>query len=467
MPLVVRRELRTESEAAMQTETHIGAAARALSHRPLAKKTEGALGRSLRAAVAWTKTSLPQAILLVVWGAMLFVTYARVRADLTDIPRSLVTVSAVGMVLLCALPTILMFCLALLAQGSLNARLSFEVAGAPGDDESDDGFATHTAAARERAARIWRYESKQVQRARGRFVTHAGVYGFVSSMVLLCCLILVLRDLAKMDVEHATYRSLGAISVGTAVAVAFGADLARMLIRSASRDSSPRMLAWATKRLLVTITGTILFAALAFAGELDQIEVFKRGFGSILLGAAVAVLGDRITLALNQRAAATLGIALPERSERNALHQINGLEDEDALRLGEEGIDSVHALALCATPKLFFSTPYALPRICDWQDQALLIARVGASRAQLFRDQLMVSGAIDAARLARQMLSGALDEGQREEVNTVLGFGNKAQAKVAFESLATDVGIAVLRAYRAAMPALVVSDEQEPESTHG
>ena len=111
------------------------------------------------------------------------------------------------------------------------------------------------------------------------------------------------------------------------------------------------MLAWATKRLLVTITGTILFSALAFAGELDQIDVFKRGFGSILLGAAVAVLGDRITLALNQRAAATLGIALPERSERNALHQINGLEDEDALRLGEEGIDSVHALALCATPK--------------------------------------------------------------------------------------------------------------------
>src|SRR5437773_2769862 len=81
MPLVVRRELRNESEAAMQTETHLAAAVHPVAHRAAHKKTEGAIGRSLRAALGWAKASLPQVILLVVWGGMLFVTYVRVRAD--------------------------------------------------------------------------------------------------------------------------------------------------------------------------------------------------------------------------------------------------------------------------------------------------------------------------------------------------------------------------------------------------
>ncbi len=54
--------------------------------------------------------------------------------------------------------------------------------------------------------------------------------------------------------------------------------------------------------------------------------------------------------------------------------------------------------------------PYTLHRICDWQDQALLVALTSAAKARLFREQLMTRGAIDAHRLAADFLGNGLDE---------------------------------------------------------
>ena len=45
---------------------------------------------------------------------------------------------------------------------------------------------------------------------------------------------------------------------------------------------------------------------------------------------------------------------------------------------------------------------YGLPRICDWQDQALLIERVGRTNALLLREQFFIRGAIAARRFALQ-----------------------------------------------------------------
>jgi hypothetical protein len=432
------------TESARPLESHVA------ELRPPGKRAP----RGEADAFSSTRAILAQSLLVAIWGAMMTVAAVRVSEALAPAAHSrrFILATTAGLVLLCALPTLLTFCLALVAQSSLGPRLGFEVPRHAVGEEDEGALAWLAAAARERAARTWRYEANQVRLARGRFVTHAGAYGFVSSMTLLVCLILIVRDLASHGVEQTTSRGGAAVAVGAAVSVAFAADLSRMLVRAAHRDASAQMLAWATKRLLVTITATIVFCMLAFAGELDNVAVFKRGIGGVLLGAAVAVLGERITRALTDRAAGALGVSLQVPGALDPFAEINGLEYDDRLRLAEEGIDSVHALALASTPKLFFGTPYPLARVCDWQDQALLITRVGAARARLFREQLTITGAIEAARLAAQVLEGALEPAQREAIVTVLGFGNDAQATVSFRKLATDEAIATLRAYRGATP---------------
>jgi hypothetical protein len=232
-----------------------------------------------------------------------------------------------------------------------------------------------------------------------------------------------------------------------------------MLTRVSMRDSSVQMLAWSSRRLLLVIVATVVFVMIGFGGQLDQVALVKEGFAGILLGASVAVLGDRLTDIVSERAAKVLGVTI-EKKTGDSLRDLVGVEEEDVLRLAEAGIDCVHALALASTPKLFFGTPYPLLRICDWQDQALLAVCAGSSRAQLFRDQLMVRGAIDAQLLAERVLTqGKVSDEDRKQINTVLGFGSAAQADVAFRRLAADESVARLRVYRAAAPTLASLEE--------
>jgi hypothetical protein len=122
----------------------------------------------------------------------------------------------------------------------------------------------------------------------------------------------------------------------------------------------------------------------------------------LLIGVAVALIGERMLRVVTNRAANMLGLegfAAPQSAD---LEVIDGLSEEDAARLSEERIDSVHALAFTPTARIFFNTVYGLPRICDWQDQALLIERVGRTNALLLREQFFIRGAISARRLAQQ-----------------------------------------------------------------
>jgi hypothetical protein len=134
----------------------------------------------------------------------------------------------------------------------------------------------------------------------------------------------------------------------------------------------------------------------------------------LLIGVAVALIGERMLRVVTNRAASLLGLegfATPTAGDLNA---VDGLSDEDAARLAEERIDSVHALAFTPTARIFFNTVYGLPRICDWQDQALLIERVGRTNALLLREQFFIRGAISARRLALQKF-GAEEMKQAEQ----------------------------------------------------
>ncbi len=419
--------------------------------------------RDVRAIFEPVKSSIAQIILFIVWLLVATATFIRVVAVWQDpgAASPIVVAFAAGILLVCMLPPILMWCIALIAQKSLNARLKFEI---PLDEENGRG-AEHAPdrrrlvrAVRERADKFWKYESIQTERARERFMFHATMYGFTSSATLMIGAWVSMKTLARVQaLEAAPWEVYGAIAVGTATAVAFSKDFVRMLVRASMRDCSTAMLAWATKRLVVAVVGTTLFVALASTAASDAVNgLVKSGAGSVLLGASVAIVGEQITGALSDRAARVLGISLP-KGTGEGLKAIAGLEDDDILRLAEEGVDSVHALALCATPKLFFGTPYSLQRICDWQDQALLIARVGMSRARIFREQLMIRGAIDAQLLAQRLfpISGAQgerDPSERDPLVIVLGFATDAQASAALQHLADDDAISQLAAFRTARP---------------
>jgi len=137
--------------------------------------------------------------------------------------------------------------------------------------------------------------------------------------------------------------------------------------------------------------------------------------GALLIGIGVALMGERILRVVTNRAASLLGLEGFASPEPGNLNIIDGLSEEDAARLAEERIDSIHALAFTPTARIFFNTVYGLPRICDWQDQALLIERVGRTNALLLREQFFIRGAIAARRFALQKFGPPEEKPQEKE----------------------------------------------------
>lgn len=350
---------------------------------------------------------------------------------------------------LCALPTFMMVCLSALAARSRNARLSLGLRACFHRQwHRDDPLAGVPSSVLDSAELAWRHEAAQVEHTTARLQRHAFLYGTFTSFTLSCPLLIVIEPIFRyaLDAEVQPPHVWGAMAVSSAVAVTFTREVGRMLVREAGRDSSTSMMAWATRRLVLVVTGTILLVCLVLAAG-DLKGVVRGGPGWILLGALMAVVGDRAVAAVDERAARLLGVQQPKRKELDDLRQIEGLSDEDARRLAEEGIDSVHALALFSTPRLFFNTPYTLNRICDWQDQALLLVRLG-DKARLFREQLLVRGAIDAQRVAEEVLVLADGDEQLGQLARTLGLGSEQQARIVLRRIAEDEVITLLLVYR-------------------
>lgn len=412
----------------------------------------------------WFKSVIAQTSFFLLWVGMSYATFAKIieffpNGGHTPIPTFLFGMTVV---VLCGLPKVLMFCVAMFVRRNPNRRTRVRIivarpllpdataAAARAPDPRPSSPQASTSIAVETAEALWQYEASQADKSRENFLIYAGAYGFLASMSLLLCASMALKYVVNDELPVAPWRVYEAIAVGTAVAVAFGKDFGRMLVRASTRDSSTQMLAWSSKRLLIIIVATVVFMTLALAGEMYAIDMVKRGFASVSLGAAVAILGERLAGAMSERAAKVLGVSVTKRT-MDTLQFVEGLEDEDVLRLAEEGVDSAHALAFAATPRLFFGTPYPLQRICDWQNQALLQVKVGASRAQLFRERLMLAGAIETRRFALALYEGADDE-QKKQVANLLGFGTSEMAKVALDFIVADEDIARLAVYRGACP---------------
>lgn len=395
------------------------------------------------------------------WTVTLLAVYTAVaKAHASAHQGHLVIVSiSVGLsaVVVCALPGLLMACISILVGSSVNPRAAFSPRETPTIDLEPEGPPSINNAAWlqviDEVRRSWSYEAAQVDSLRWRFRSHGLVYGFLSSMAFSLPAILLARILVG-DVANPPIAAPFAIAVGASAAVSFIRDLGRMLVRASQRDSSTQMLAWSSKRLLISLTAATLLVGVAIGASVGG--ALTSGFiGPVLCGAGVAFLGDRGTTAVSDRVAQLIGAKPSKSRPGDDIQQIDGVEDEVAERLSEEGIDSVHSLAFFSTPKLFFNTPYTLQRICDWQDQALLFARLG-DRARLFRDQLFARGATDVLALASTFL-GTMPAEQKQDMLKILGFSSLAQAEVLFQRLASDDLARRLVAYRTAMPSEVVS----------
>jgi hypothetical protein len=300
----------------------------------------------------------------------------------------------------CTMPAILSICSALLverrfARGDFRLKVSFPI-GTSTRERID---------LKEKVERMWSYENELMRESVQRMARHATILGFLASAILTACAVMLLRY-ARNENE---LRHLIALSVGAACTVSFTLNLGQILFRSASNDSTARMMAWAARTLLIVSVATVFLGVALLSGPEEAKDATKgylfQGYkGALIVGVAVALLGERVLRAVTDRAATILGVGSPVPIRGCDLVLIEGMNDEDISRLAEERIDSTHALAFMPTPRIFFNTTYSLSRICDWQDQALLIARVGRTNAQMLREQYLIRGAIAGRQLAREIV---------------------------------------------------------------
>jgi hypothetical protein len=323
---------------------------------------------------------------------------------------------------------------------------------------------------------MWSYESGLMRESVQRMARHAAIFGFLGSAMLVACAVILLRY-ARDDDE---LRHLVALSVGAATTVSFTLNLGQVLFRSASNDSTARMMAWSARTLLIVGVASVFFGVAFLSGSGDKSDgkgyLFQGYKGALIVGVAVALLGERVLRAVKDRAAHLLGVASPMAARMGDLTLIEGMSDEDIARLAEEGIDSTHALAFTPTPRLFFNTTYSLERIVEWQDQALLIAKVGRTNAQMLREQYLVRGSVAARQLAREICgrvkvgqprapgdrTDALvavpsedgeDEGAKlQALAKAMGFTGVNQAVLGMRSLVDDESIERLELFARAVP---------------
>ena len=380
---------------------------------------------------------------------------------------------ALALLAVAAMPLLLSFGAALIAkwQQAPRARHRF----LPEADRADSDWSVHErrwkTEASERIHRLWSIEARHSVQAQHRMMQHACLYGFATSAIFAWGLIV------NSGGSLAVQTRMMAVAAGSAAFTSFSLSFGRLTVRASIRDTSARMFAYALRALILSVLAAVLLVALlwhhsltgsagASAADAAQLvkdgavlaqQPFKGPTSYMMLGMVVALIGEGVLGQITARAASAVSLQLPTRASAGTsqLASIDGLSELDILRLGEEGIDSIHALAMASTAALYFSTPYTLQRLCDWQDQALLITYVGLAKAETCREKLMVRGAIDLQRKADFLMAEAAANTEEQEarlktfeiIRSSLGFISIEQARESLFPLAHDEVIRRLRIY--------------------
>lgn len=390
----------------------------------------------------------PRAMTFLAWAALLVSTYASLEDVIGEGTLSLlglVRLKTVPLLLavLVALPNVMLITVARMVIYRFSRRqfaLSWR-------DVPDDERPL-TADTRARAEASWAYESQRAQmRYEAGLLPLVAVFGLLASAMLAFCVLgihLPPKQLFPNLGEHVpTWHIWVAWTVLSTATTSFVLSIGRLLVRIAAHDATTRTFADAARSYGLCVVSAGLLACLTVSSA-DP----KTAQASIAMGIAVGLLGDRAFIAVSNRAAALLGTEVEATDSTANLRAIEGIGVEDAQRLQEENISSIHALAFAPTPRLFFNSSQALHRICDWQDQALLHVTLGEVRAKALREHFQIRGAIDAQRFA-----GILDTLAPEVVNQLvvsLNLPGPVHLGQMFSRLLHDRRIDELRAYRSA-----------------
>ena len=378
---------------------------------------------------------------------------------------------ALALLAVAAIPLLLSFGAAMIAkwQQAPRARHRFLPESDHADSDWSEPERRWKREATDRIQRLWTIEARHSVQAQHRMMQHACLYGFAASSIFSWGLIV------NSGVPLACQTRMMAIAAGSAAFTSFSLSFGRMTVRASIRDTSARMFAYALRALILSVLSALLLVALLWhhsvaasvpAGDAAQLakdgavlaqQPFKGPTSYMMLGMVVALIGEGVLSQITARAASAVSLHVPNKAAAGAIQlaSIDGLGELDILRLGEEGIDSIHALAMASTAALYFATPYTLQRLCDWQDQALLITYVGMAKAQTCREKLMVRGGIDLQRKADFLMEECPSSQEVHEsrlktfeiIRSSLGFISIEQARESLFPLAHDEVIRRLRIY--------------------
>jgi hypothetical protein len=226
-----------------------------------------------------------------------------------------------------------------------------------------------------------------------------------------------------------------------ATVTAFLSEFSRLIVRLSSHDVSARAFSWSTR--------SILLVAVAVVGLLLVLNFGLKE--AVLLGILAGAMGHHAITLLLDKAPKMLGLAHGAAIVPSPLLALGGIRAEHAARLEEEGIVTVEDLAFVPTARLYFNTAFGLQTICEWQDQALLVARLGPERvADLFR-QMGIRLMTDLARTARDVLDApgsAETAAVRDALHRVLKLEKEAPLDPVLRAVAADQTLVRLQQYR-------------------
>jgi len=383
------------------------------------------------------------------WVALLVSTYASLDGIIGEGTLSLLglwTLKTVPLLLavLVALPNVMLIIVARMLLYRFSRRqfsLAWQV-------DPDDPLRI-PADARARCDSTWQYESQRAQiRYQSGLLPQVAVFGLLASAMLAFCILGIHLP------PHQLFPNTGgptpvwhiwvAWSVLSTATTSFMLSIGRILVRIAGNDATTRTFADAARSYGLCVVSAGLLACLTVSSTDPE-----SAQASIAMGIAVGLLGDRAFLAVSNRAAALLGTEVETIDPGLGIRNIEGIGLEDAQRLQEENITSVHALAFSPAPRLFFNTSQHLQRICDWQDQALLIVTFGETRAKQMREHFQIRGATDAQRLASDLDN--LNAEVLQQLVVSLNMPSPTHLRQLFARLLHDRRVDDLRAYRSAV----------------
>jgi hypothetical protein len=295
----------------------------------------------------------------------------------------------------------------------------------------------------------WCYEKDRYRRSLVRAESYAMAFGTLATLLLTGAATLVLAGPHLQAVAGIAAAGGGsgptelaiALSLSAAVFAGFLIGYVRIIVRLSSQEISARAFAWSAHSLVLI--------AVADLGLLLMLQTWSSPAKAVLLGIFVGLVGEQAVRTLVDKAPRVLGLGGPAEV-RSASPLLGVMAPEHVERLREEGIISIHDLALVPTARLFFNTPYGLPKICDWQDAALLQVLVGSDSARDLENRLGIRTATQLRDLAGQIGDPARAK-EAHALRVALRLTEDGPFRPILESVANDEVLQRLEVHRRAV----------------